>query len=178
MGAIITPTEGGMFYPDNTSLTPENKALVASLTVEYQTLGNTGGRNPIISMTKANFTYEQMLSMAVNIGATSPDAKLLWQATEDGGDIVKRARAVAMRCKAGAGVIFLTHKGIFGIPTGGNPYCSFPLGAGGFYFYMNTEDGPDYNDPAGGTDISSGDGIEGISILTEVQSSFELVIFI
>lgn len=149
--------------PMTTNLAVSGKTLTVEATLEFDMgIHGNSDRTPLINLGMAALPFNQALPFALDVEDATVD-KNLWEAPS--ADL--RARAIAIYCDYGGGAIKIN--------PDGDP-LPFPLAAGGFFLYVNKNEGPTVN--VGITPTATRRGIDKVTVSTENESRFRGYVFV
>jgi len=155
--------------PMATNIAASGKVLSLTTNIEYDVgkHGATGNRTPLIQLAIDSMTFDQMIPFQIDIEAAQSGVNL-WEAPS----AALRARAVIVECLFGAGGILINPDGT-PIP--------FPLASDGVtpsWFMYSNPLGTELTVTVGSTPVTTGPGIQKITVDTENEARFQGYIFI
>ncbi len=161
MSNVITPMA--------TNIAASGKVLSLSTGIEFDVgaHGVTGNRTPLIQLAIDSMPFDQMIPLQLDIEAAQSGVNL-WEAPS----AELRARAVIIECIYGAGGILIN--------PDGNP-IPFPLASDGvtpsWFMYANPL-GTSLTVTVAAAPVTTGPGIQKITVDTENEARFQAYVFI
>ena len=161
MANVITPMA--------TNIAASGKVLNLSTNIEFDVgaHGVTGNRTPLIELAISEMAYDQMIPFQMDVEAAQSGYNL-WEAPS----AALRARAVIIECLYGSGGILIN--------PDGDP-IPFPLASDGvtpsWFMYANPL-GTELTVTVAGSPVTTGPGIQKITVDTENEARFQGYVFI
>jgi len=155
--------------PMATNIAASGKVLSLTTGLEFDVGAHsgTGNRTPLIQLAISSMAFDQMIPFQIDIEAAQSGVNL-WEAPS----AALRARAVIIECLYGAGGILINPDGD---PT------PFPLASDGttpsWFMYANPL-GTELTVTVAGSPVTTGKGIQKITVDTENEARFQGYVFI